>query len=72
MKRARWIITAQSGSREWLYYCADESQGERMVPSAESYAARLQSKTAALRKALAMSDTWKGLHGWTVYAVNEK
>lgn len=62
--KTQWVICAQSGNGLWLYYCESETQGNSMIPNAGSYARKFGTRVSAIRKAEALSETWKGLSHW--------
>lgn len=64
MTNNKWKVCAQSSNGMWLWLCDSPTQGERMVPGAESYASEFQSRIMAVRKADSMRDKWRGLAHW--------
>ena len=62
--KKQWVICAQSGNGMWSFYCDSDTQGEIMVPNAESYAVVFGNRLSAIRKAEVLADSWKGLSHW--------
>ena len=67
----QWVICAQSSNGMWLYYCDSDTQGECMVPNAESYATRFSNRLSAIRKAETIAASWKGLSHWQAISVTQ-
>jgi hypothetical protein len=60
-KTREYIVTAKRSSGETLFLCWSPTQGERMVPNAQSMASRLQGKQVAQLYIDRLSKQYKGL-----------
>ncbi len=66
MKRL-WIISAKNTAGEWLYYCESATQGNRMVPNADSLACRFSPLSKARVKAVFLEEEYPRLKHWVIY-----
>jgi hypothetical protein len=57
-----FIVTGRRPTGEMLFLCDDASQGARMIPGAQSRAARFESRKMASAAAYDVAKKFKGLH----------
>lgn len=61
-----FLISARRSNGESVYYLNDATQGERMVPYAQSIAYQFDDKPHAKRVMAWIAQNYKGLNNWTV------